>query len=66
VVVIRNDCVDGAWRGLRLAGSWTDALPSGLGFGHFDDALSGENLASLSVSLQTAFISGGLALVLGT
>src|SRR6478736_4814888 len=49
-----------------LAGSWTDALPTDLGFGHFDDALSGENLASLSVSLQTALISGGLALVLGT
>ena len=28
-------------------------------------ALSGENLASLSVSLQTAFIAGGMALVLG-
>jgi 2-aminoethylphosphonate transport system permease protein len=37
-----------------LAGSWTEALPSDLGLGHFDDALSGENLASLSVSLQTA------------
>ena len=48
-----------------LAGSWTEALPSDLGFGHFDDALSGENLASLSVSLQTAFIAGGIALVLG-
>ena len=46
-----------------LAGSWTEALPSDLGFGHFDDALSGENLASLSVSLQTAFIAGGIALV---
>jgi 2-aminoethylphosphonate transport system permease protein len=49
-----------------LAGSWTAALPSDLGPAHFDDALSGENLASLSVSLQTAFISGALALVLGT
>jgi len=49
-----------------LAGSWTEALPSDFGLGHFDDALSGENLASLSVSLQTAFISGGLALALGT
>ena len=42
-----------------LAGSWTGALPSDLGFGHFDDALSGENLASLSVSLQTALVAGG-------
>jgi 2-aminoethylphosphonate transport system permease protein len=49
-----------------LAGSWNDALPSNLGFGRFGDALSGENLASLSVSLQTAFIAGGIALVLGT
>lgn len=49
-----------------LAGSWTGALPSNLGFTHVGDALSGENLASLSVSLQTAFVSGGAALVLGT
>ena len=49
-----------------LAGSWTGALPSDLGFGHFDDALSGENLASLSVSLQTAFVAGAIALVVGT
>ncbi|MDT5152072.1 MAG: 2-aminoethylphosphonate transport system permease protein [Mycobacterium sp.] len=48
-----------------LAGSWTGALPSNLGLGHVADALSGENLASLSVSLQTAVIAGGLALVLG-
>ena len=32
---------------------------------NFGGALSGENLASLSVSLQTAFIAGALALVLG-
>ncbi len=49
-----------------LAGSWTGPLPSDLGPGHFGDALSGDNLASLSVSLQTAFIAGGLALILGT
>jgi 2-aminoethylphosphonate transport system permease protein len=49
-----------------LAGSWTGALPSNLGFTHFGDALSGENLASLSVSLQTAFVSGAIALVVGT
>lgn len=49
-----------------LAGSWTGALPSRLGLTRFADALSGENLASLSVSLQTAFVAGGLALVLGT
>jgi 2-aminoethylphosphonate transport system permease protein len=49
-----------------LAGSWNGALPSNLGFGHLSGALSGENLASLAVSLQTAVIAGGLALVLGT
>ena len=49
-----------------LAGSWTGPLPSNLGMRHFDAASSGENLASLSVSLQTALIAGGVALVLGT
>lgn len=49
-----------------LAGNWTGPLPSGLGFGRFSEALSGENLASLSVSLQTAFLAGGLALFLGS
>lgn len=49
-----------------LAGSWTGALPSDLGLTHVADALTGENLASLSVSLQTAVVAGGLALVLGT
>ncbi len=49
-----------------LAGSWTGPLPSDLGFGRFDEALSGEDLASLSVSLQTAFLAGGIALVVGT
>lgn len=38
-----------------FAGSWTGPLPSNLGLNHFGDALSGENLASLSVSIQTAF-----------
>jgi 2-aminoethylphosphonate transport system permease protein len=49
-----------------LAGSWTGALPSNLGLFRLDEALSGDNLASLSVSLQTAFVAGGVALVLGT
>lgn len=49
-----------------LAGSWTGPLPSNLGLRHFDEALSGDNVASLSVSLQTAVIAGALALVLGT
>lgn len=49
-----------------FAGSWTGPLPSGLGLTHFHEALSGDNVASLSVSLQTAFIAGAIALVLGT
>lgn len=49
-----------------LSGSWTGALPSDLGFGRFGAALTGENLASLAVSLQTAVIAGALALLLGT
>ncbi|NNH72871.1 ABC transporter permease subunit [Nocardia uniformis] len=49
-----------------LAGSWTGPLPSDLGFANFGEALSGEQAASLSVSLQTALLAGALALVLGT
>ena len=49
-----------------FAGAWTGPLPSDLGLTHVGDALSGDNLASLAVSLQTAFIAGALALVLGT
>ncbi|MFC4603032.1 ABC transporter permease [Rhodococcus kronopolitis] len=49
-----------------LAGSWTGPLPSDLGSEHLGAALSNENLASLSVSLQTAFIAGGIALFVGT
>jgi 2-aminoethylphosphonate transport system permease protein len=49
-----------------LAGSWTGALPSGLSVARFGTALSGQDLASLSVSLQTAFLAGGGALVVGT
>ncbi|WP_067698934.1 ABC transporter permease [Nocardia jejuensis] len=49
-----------------LAGSWTGPLPSDLGFANFSDALSGQEAASLSVSLQTALMAGGIALVLGT
>ncbi|CAM3227047.1 2-aminoethylphosphonate transport system permease protein [Williamsia muralis] len=48
-----------------LAGSWTGPLPSDLGTTHFDQAMSGDELASLSVSLQTAVISGAIALLLG-
>ncbi|WP_216901463.1 ABC transporter permease [Nocardia alni] len=49
-----------------LAGRWTGALPAHLGFANFDRALSGEQAASLSVSLQTALLAGAISLVLGT
>lgn len=49
-----------------LAGSWTGPLPSDLGLTNFRRALSGQESASLSVSLQTALLAGGFALVLGT
>ena len=49
-----------------LAGSWTGPLPSNLGGRNFAAALSDENLASLTVSLQTAFVAGALALAVGT
>ncbi|WP_405139081.1 ABC transporter permease [Nocardia sp. NBC_01388] len=49
-----------------LAGRWTGPLPSHLGLANFDHVLSGEESASLSVSLQTALLAGLLALVLGT
>ncbi|WP_019929890.1 ABC transporter permease [Nocardia sp. BMG111209] len=49
-----------------LAGRWTGPLPSQLGLGNFRHALSGEEAASLSVSLQTALLAGAVALVLGT
>jgi 2-aminoethylphosphonate transport system permease protein len=41
-------------------------LPSDLGLTNFRRALSGQESASLSVSLQTALLAGGFALVLGT
>lgn len=49
-----------------LAGSWTGPLPSDLGFANLGDALSGEQAASLSVSLQTALLASAVSLVVGT
>ncbi len=48
-----------------LAGRWTGPLPSDLGFANFGRALSGDEAASLSVSLQTALLAGAVALILG-
>ncbi|WP_181696850.1 ABC transporter permease subunit [Nocardia sp. GTS18] len=49
-----------------LAGTWTGPLPSDLGFANLGTAVSGEQAASLSVSLQTALLSGAVALIIGT
>ncbi|MDG3010980.1 ABC transporter permease subunit [Rhodococcus sp. D2-41] len=49
-----------------LAGSWTGPLPSDLGTRNLSAALSDDNLASLTVSLQTAVLAGAIALVVGT
>ncbi|WP_421844306.1 ABC transporter permease [Mycobacterium sp.] len=45
--------------------SWTGLVPSGWTAGHLREALSGENLASLSVSVQTAVIASVISVVLG-
>ncbi|MEU4194629.1 ABC transporter permease subunit [Kribbella sp. NPDC026611] len=49
-----------------FAGSWSGVLPSDPTADHLRQALSGDELASLSVSLQTAFLGGLLAVVFGT
>ncbi|MFD7155884.1 ABC transporter permease [Kribbella sp. NPDC059898] len=49
-----------------FAGSWNGVLPSDPTTSHLQQALSGDELASLSVSLQTAFMGGLLAVVFGT
>lgn len=49
-----------------FAGSWNGVLPSDPTADHLRQALSGDELASLSVSLQTAFLGGLLAVVFGT
>ena len=49
-----------------FAGSWNGVLPSDPTTDHLRQALSGDELASLSVSLQTAFLGGLLAVVFGT
>ncbi|MDT5075504.1 MAG: 2-aminoethylphosphonate transport system permease protein, partial [Mycobacterium sp.] len=49
-----------------FAGSWNGVLPSDPTGSHLTEALSGDELASLTVSLQTAFLGGLLAVILGT
>ncbi|MGW6280593.1 ABC transporter permease [Kribbella sp. NPDC055071] len=49
-----------------FAGSWNGVLPTDPTGAHLRAALSGDELASLSVSLQTAFLGGLLAVTVGT
>ncbi|GAA3110205.1 2-aminoethylphosphonate transport system permease protein [Kribbella aluminosa] len=49
-----------------FAGSWNGVLPSDPTTSHLQQALSGDELASLSVSLQTAFMGGLFAVLFGT
>ncbi|QUR68076.1 ABC transporter permease [Mycobacterium spongiae] len=48
-----------------FATSWTELVPSGWTADHVREALSGENLASLSVSIQTAIIASVISVALG-
>jgi 2-aminoethylphosphonate transport system permease protein len=49
-----------------VARTWNDVLPSGITTAHLRQALDGDNLASLSTSIQTAVIAGVLAVLVGT
>ncbi|TDO44994.1 2-aminoethylphosphonate transport system permease protein [Kribbella sp. VKM Ac-2527] len=49
-----------------FSGSWNGVFPSDPTTSHLRDALSGDELASLTVSLQTALLGGLLAVVFGT
>ena len=48
-----------------FSGTWNGVFPSDLTGSHLQEALSGDQLASLSVSLQTAFLGGLLAVEIG-
>ncbi|MFI1966892.1 ABC transporter permease [Streptomyces pathocidini] len=48
-----------------FAGSWNGVLPGSLTGRHLEQALSGEQLASLSVSVQTGLLSGLTAVAVG-
>ncbi|MEV6281807.1 ABC transporter permease subunit [Kribbella sp. NPDC051770] len=49
-----------------FAGSWNGVLPSDPTTTHLSEALSGDELASIAVSPETAFLGGLLAVVFGT
>lgn len=48
------------------AGSWSGALPTAFTGAHYTAALSGESLASLSVSVQTGLIASAGSVLIGT
>ncbi|CAM5384008.1 ABC transporter permease [Leifsonia shinshuensis] len=48
-----------------FAGSWNGVLPSALTLDHVRDALAGDNLSSLRVSVETAVIASVLAVAVG-
>lgn len=49
-----------------FASSWNGVLPTGLTLSHLGDALSGDTLASLRVSVETAVIASVIAVVVGS
>ncbi|MDI2131949.1 ABC transporter permease [Yinghuangia seranimata] len=49
-----------------FAGDWNGVLPSTWTTEHFRDATDGTNLDSVVVSIQTALLAAGIALVVGT
>jgi 2-aminoethylphosphonate transport system permease protein len=48
-----------------VAARWNSVLPEAFTAAHLRDALAGDQLASLSVSIQTALLAGALAVLVG-
>jgi len=49
-----------------VSGQWNGVLPTHMTFEHYVDALRGESLEQLRVSLATGFVTSAIALVSGT
>jgi 2-aminoethylphosphonate transport system permease protein len=49
-----------------VAANWNGVLPTALTLAHLREALTAENLASLTTSIQTALIAGAVAVIVGT
>lgn len=49
-----------------VAASWNSVLPTEFTSAHLSESLSGDNLQSLSVSVQTALVAGLLSVLVGT